>query len=94
MAAQRLRIRHPSSRPDVVLAVLISILCAGLILLAPYLAADSAERVGSDTLAKRSIQAQSLKGLPGTDLTEDEAIVHALNRLGYGPRPGDVTETA
>ena len=90
MAAQRLRLRHPSSRPDVVLAVLISILCAGLILLAPYLAADSAERVGSDTLAKRSIQAQSLKGLPGTDLTEDEAIVHALNRLGYGPRPGDV----
>lgn len=90
MAAQRLRLRHPSSRPDGVLAVLISILCAGTIFLAPYLAADTAERVGSDTLAKRSIQAQSLKGLPGTDLTEDQAIVHALNRLGYGPRPGDV----
>jgi uncharacterized protein (DUF1800 family) len=32
----------------------------------------------------------ALSGLPGTDLTENEAIVHALNRLGYGPRPGDV----
>lgn len=31
-----------------------------------------------------------LKGLPITDLTADEAILHALNRLGYGPRPGDI----
>ncbi|HXX43907.1 MAG TPA: DUF1800 domain-containing protein [Candidatus Acidoferrales bacterium] len=28
--------------------------------------------------------------LPVTELTENEAIVHALNRLAYGPRPGDV----
>ena len=28
--------------------------------------------------------------LPITELTEDEAIMHALNRLAYGPRPGDV----
>jgi uncharacterized protein (DUF1800 family) len=28
--------------------------------------------------------------LPITQLTEDEAIMHAMNRLGYGPRPGDV----
>ena len=27
--------------------------------------------------------------LPITQLTEDEAILHALNRLAYGPRPGD-----
>jgi uncharacterized protein (DUF1800 family) len=31
-----------------------------------------------------------LKGLPITDLTPDEAILHALNRLAYGPRPGDI----
>ncbi|HEV2490003.1 MAG TPA: DUF1800 domain-containing protein [Candidatus Acidoferrales bacterium] len=28
--------------------------------------------------------------LPITQLTQDEAILHALNRLAYGPRPGDV----
>ena len=28
--------------------------------------------------------------LPITELTEDEAILHAMNRLAYGPRPGDV----
>jgi uncharacterized protein (DUF1800 family) len=28
--------------------------------------------------------------LPITELTEDQAILHALNRLGYGPRPEDV----
>ena len=33
----------------------------------------------------------SFKGkLPITQLTEDEAILHALDRLGYGPRSGDV----
>jgi uncharacterized protein (DUF1800 family) len=31
-----------------------------------------------------------LKGLPVTELSADEAILHALNRLAYGPRPGDV----
>jgi uncharacterized protein (DUF1800 family) len=32
----------------------------------------------------------SLKGLPITELSADEAILHALNRLAYGPRPGDI----
>ncbi len=31
-----------------------------------------------------------LKGLPVSELTADEAVLHALNRLAYGPRPGDV----
>jgi uncharacterized protein (DUF1800 family) len=31
-----------------------------------------------------------VKGLPITELSADEAILHALNRLAYGPRPGDV----
>ena len=35
-------------------------------------------------------QAPTLKGLPIMELSEDEAILHALNRLAYGPRPGDV----
>ena len=28
---------------------------------------------------------------PASSLTEHQQILHALNRLGYGPRPGDVT---
>ncbi len=31
-----------------------------------------------------------LKGLPVTQLSVDEAVLHALNRLAYGPRPGDI----
>ena len=45
----------------------------------------SAENSTSSNLDKK------FKGkLPITELTEDEAIMHAMNRLGYGPRPGDV----
>src|SRR5260370_27190312 len=32
----------------------------------------------------------ALKGLPITGLNPDEAILHPLNRLAHGPRPGDV----
>jgi uncharacterized protein (DUF1800 family) len=35
-------------------------------------------------------QDSALKGLPITELSADEAILHALNRLTYGPRPGDL----
>jgi uncharacterized protein (DUF1800 family) len=39
---------------------------------------------------KKPKQDPVLKGLPITELSTDEAILHALNRLAYGPRPGDV----
>jgi len=39
---------------------------------------------------KKPKQDPVLKGLPIKELSADEAILHALNRLGYGPRPGDV----
>jgi uncharacterized protein (DUF1800 family) len=39
---------------------------------------------------KKAKQDAALKGLPITELSTDEAILHALNRLAYGPRPGDV----
>jgi uncharacterized protein (DUF1800 family) len=38
---------------------------------------------------KKPKQDPILKGLPITDLSVDEAIEHALNRLAYGARPGD-----
>jgi len=39
---------------------------------------------------KKQKQDSVLKGLPITELSTDEAILHALNRLAYGPRPGDI----
>jgi hypothetical protein len=39
---------------------------------------------------KKTRQDAALKGLPITELSADEATLHALNRLAYGPRPGDV----
>ena len=90
MAAERLRRQHGSPRPDVILATVVGLTCAALIFPMPYLAAGRDKRSTSDPQKSRSGQAPSVKDLPPTDLSEDEAIVHALNRLGYGPRPGDV----
>jgi uncharacterized protein (DUF1800 family) len=57
-----------------------------------------ATKAGADNKKKKSIYGSEVialdkkfKGnLPITELTEDQAVMHALNRLGYGPRPGDV----
>jgi uncharacterized protein (DUF1800 family) len=51
---------------------------------APYLSAGKNKK---DESAESS---KAAKGLPIQDLTEDEAILQALNRLGFGPRPGDL----
>jgi uncharacterized protein (DUF1800 family) len=49
---------------------------------------------GGDTDPRSDAPVQlskAFKGkLPITELTEDEAILHALNRLGYGPEPGEI----
>lgn len=44
----------------------------------------------SDNAAKIVLDKKFKGNLPITELTEDQAILHALNRLAYGPRPGDV----
>ena len=56
--------------------------------IAPAASADKHKKnTPDDTIALP----KKFKGkLPITQLTEDEAINHALNRLAYGPRPGDV----
>jgi uncharacterized protein (DUF1800 family) len=68
----------------------------------PYAnASDGADSVTSDSAARRDTLVdghsesipldKKFKGkLPITELTEDEAIMHAMNRLAYGPRPGDM----
>ena len=89
MAAQRFQRKHFSRRPDALLIAAIGLLSAGLIFVIPYLTAGG-DKGANDPQQSGSRVPQSLKGLPPSDLTEDQAIAHALNRLGYGPRPGDV----
>jgi uncharacterized protein (DUF1800 family) len=55
-----------------------------LALVAPYMSA------ARDKKSKAAEASKTIKGLPVHDLTEDEAILQALNRLGFGPRPGDL----
>ena len=54
---------------------------------APFLLAAADKK---DSKGKTAESSKGLKGLPTEGLTEDEAILQALNRLGFGPRPGDV----
>ena len=64
-------------------------LLAVALLLAPW--ADAA--VSSPAIPakdKKPKQDPILKGLPISELSVDEAILHTLNRLAYGPRPGDI----
>ena len=72
--------------PKSLLSVMLSMACVltlGVDLPSPAAAAVPAKD-------KKPKQDPALKGLPITDLNVDEAILHALNRLTYGPRPGDV----
>ncbi len=60
---------------------------AASIFAGPYLVAASDKK---DSKGKTAESSKALKGLPTQELTEDEAILEALYRLGFGPRPGDL----
>jgi uncharacterized protein (DUF1800 family) len=67
---------------------------AGLMLVALVGAACSSteppRRATTAPTAAPAARATTALSLPVTALTPDQQILHALNRLGYGPRPGDV----
>ncbi len=78
-----------AATPRSFLAAVLSITCVfSLGLDFPTLAAIPAAAAAAKD--KKQKQDPALKGLPITELSADEAILHALNRLAYGPRPGDV----
>ena len=54
---------------------------------APFHLAATDKKEGKGKTAESSTIST---GLPTDGLSEDEAILQALNRLGFGPRPGDV----
>src|SRR5437660_2591008 len=78
------------------------LLTAVLVAAVVQVASTSAARATANPATERAKRPDREKGQPGqltkafkgrlpiTELSEDEAIVHALNRLGYGPRRGDV----
>jgi uncharacterized protein (DUF1800 family) len=72
--------------PKSLLALTVSIACVLLLCVdvQPLCAAARPDK------SKKNKQDPTLKGLPITELGADEAVLHALNRLAYGPRPGDV----
>src|ERR1035437_9526318 len=61
-------------------------LLAALMFSAPYLLAAKNNK-GKN---KSSDSSKTMNGLPVQALTGDEAILQALNRLGFGPSPGDL----
>jgi uncharacterized protein (DUF1800 family) len=70
---------------------MVATLLASALFVAPCLdAVTPAASVPTPTKDKKPKQDPALKGLPISELSADEAILHALNRLAYGPRPGDV----
>src|SRR5271157_5038864 len=56
---------------------------AGILLVAFSLSAENNKK-------KPIAPDAALAGLPVTDLTAPQAIQHALDRLGYGPTPGEI----
>jgi len=73
------------------LSIVLSSVCVfSLAIDLPVRAASEAGEAAFPTSDKKPKQDPALKGLPITELSPDEAILHALNRLAYGPRPGDI----
>ena len=92
------RILQSGNRLDATgVALLCAVLGVALTAAVPRLRAsgdeqsDSQSSMTSSAAPERITLDKKFKGkLPITELTEDEAILHAMNRLAYGPRPGDV----
>src|SRR5438094_6982858 len=80
------RIPAISATPRSFLAAILSVTCV-LSLTVELPASAAIPAVAKEKNPKAD---PALKGLPITELSPDEAILHALNRLAYGPRPGDV----
>jgi uncharacterized protein (DUF1800 family) len=83
------RLRHSRLRIE---SVAVASLCLAAAMTftasAPQSSADKVKK--SATPSAIPLDKKFKGGLPITELTADQATLHALNRLGYGPRPGDV----
>src|SRR5580692_4802078 len=74
-------------RPAPLSGMIAIFLIAAATFAGPFLLAATDNK---DSKAKSTESSKTSKGLPTEGLTEEEAILQALNRLGFGPRPGDI----
>jgi uncharacterized protein (DUF1800 family) len=81
------RRRRPASRAQFLTASLTLFVVTALGFSAPILFAAKNTSMPARVPTKQNAV---LAGLPITELTEQQAILHALDRLTYGLRPGDV----
>ena len=79
-AASRACGRLPVAGMIAIFLALVATLAAPLL----FAASDKADKTKTQSSSK------VLNGPPVSELNEDEAILQTLNRLGFGPRPGDV----
>ena len=77
------KLRFGRLRKKTVTALAALFLLSSLTLVVPYISAAKEKNKAAES-------SKALKGLPIQDLSEDEAILQALNRLSFGPRPGDL----
>jgi uncharacterized protein (DUF1800 family) len=82
--------RRPASPHFTSAKSLLSILLSGACVLTLGVDLPLPSAAAAPAKDKKPKQDPALKGLPITELSADEAILHALNRLAYGPRPGDL----
>jgi uncharacterized protein (DUF1800 family) len=75
------------TRPASLAGMIVIFLLAAATFAGPFFLAAKDKK---DYEGKTPESSRVLKGLPAEELTEDEAILQALNRLGFGPRPGDI----
>jgi uncharacterized protein (DUF1800 family) len=81
------RIELRRNPPAPFAGMLVLFFAAAALIAGPYLFAATDKK---EDAAKARETSRAARGLPTSALTEDEAILQALNRLGFGPRPGDV----
>lgn len=72
---------YPRNRTITGLAAMFLVVALGFA--TPYLSAEKDKK-------DKNKSSKSATGLPIEGLTQDQAILQALNRLGFGPRPGDL----
>jgi len=71
--------RPAGSLPVLILAGAVSAACS-----------SAPAKPQAPAMARPVSTAPASVALPASPLTDDQRIIHVLNRLGYGPRPGDI----